>query len=240
MRQPTRRRTGFTVVELAVAQVLMALIGLVLVVLYNQSYMILNRGSVKTYQQQTAREAIKRIVPKITSAVPRPQALDDLGQLYSVPAIVEPAVGVTGNQVVLWSTAEYVSRITNQAAVTFDPRAATADAGQYDTYRLFFAIDADKDQTDPEVAPGGQIGNVLLDPNTPGNAGDDIVLARNLYDVSFERMDDGTATRNVVRVNVQVYGYVEMATGQEELQRVDYTTRVFLPYYTVDPGGGVN
>lgn len=218
-------KAGISLAELAIAQLLMAIIGLALVVLYNQSYMVLNRGSVKTYQQQTAREAVKRIVPRITSAVPPTAQSED-----QLEAVLEPIYGAPpSNQIVLYSTEEYVAKTTDQATLpTFDPRQP-----RYGVYRIFFEIDPDKNQSDPRLAPGGRIGNVLVDAYTPTDNSDDLIIARNLYDVTFSQVDT-----NIVRLSVTVYGDVEMATGRTELKKVDYTTRVHLPYFTTFPGGG--
>ncbi|MBI3927152.1 MAG: prepilin-type N-terminal cleavage/methylation domain-containing protein [Armatimonadetes bacterium] len=217
MRQSALVRKGFTLAELAVAMAVLSMMGLALVLIYNQSLVTFRHSTAKVEMQQHAREASKRLVPFIASAVP-PSTADD--------AIVEPAFNVTGSQLRIYSTDTYVARVTGGPATVFDPRNP-----QYARMRLWWEADPNADLSDPERAPGGQVGFLRLDRDTPLDPADDRIIARNIYSVEFENQGD-----HRIRVQVNIYGLVRVA-NTDELRRLEYENIVHMPYYT-QPGGG--
>jgi hypothetical protein len=128
---------------------------------------------------------------------------------------------------VLNSIEAYVEEQLRETVSEFNPRTPT-----YRQYRLFFALDPNKDQSNEIQAPGGRIGNLWIDGNTPGDNTDDILLASNLYDLTFKHESD-----NVVELTVTAKGYVKRAIGGQTLDEQVYSTRVHLPIYTHTPGG---
>lgn len=238
---------GFSVPELMIVMTIMAVLSTVLLAMYSQSELALSRGVTLTTLEQHARLAAARIIPKITSAVVRPAD----GTNALIPGIVVPAAPVapaewsgspgTGAeslpptdtttarpwQVVLNSIEPYVQRQLRQTESTFNPRSPS-----FREYRLFYAIDANKDQSSEDEAPGGRVGNVWIDGNTPTNSSDDILVASNLYEARFEREPD-----NVIRLIVVTKGWARRAIGGRTLLERRYQTRIHLPIYTYTPGG---
>ena len=215
---------------------IMVLLSLVLVGFYSESEQILSRGITQTTLQQAARVASIRIIPKITSAIPKPETPSDpvAANRPAMAAIISPAPPanettppVEAREVILNSTLPYVQTQLRQTVSDFNPRTPT-----YGRYRIWFELDADKNQADEDEAPGGRIGNIWIDGNTPGVATDDIKLAANLFDVTFKHEVD-----NVVELTVVTKGYMRRAIGGRMLDEQRYSTRIHLPIYTHTPGG---
>jgi type II secretory pathway pseudopilin PulG len=157
-------------------------------------------------------------------------------------------------EIVLRSTDAYAAEILRRAPIeaAFNPR----DAFRWQTganlgtphpidsgiYRIFFDRDMNKTENAAD-APGGRIGTLVLDGNTPGDAADDIIIARGLYNVQFVH-----ELRNTIDVIVIVKGHLPRSGGmmsrqmdvnapQSEIDQIVRTTRVFLPIETNSPGG---
>lgn len=162
------------------------------------------------------------------------------------------------NQIVLRSVDAYVARILRRPPLetVFNPRdpyrfqPGHSRFGQgYDLntgiYRIFFKRDMTK-TTNTEKSPGGRIGDICLDGNTPSDASDDIVLARRVYNIQFHH-----ELRNTVDVVLCVKGILPRAGGktvdqvnpgavgvnQSQIDKVVRSTRVYLPIETNSPGG---
>lgn len=236
---------GFSVPELMIVMTIMGILSAVLLAMYSQSELALSRGVTLTTLEQHARLAAARIIPKVTSAVA------DTANLNATPGIVAPLAPVSpatwsGSpgpgaeslpptdtttarpwQVVLNSIEPYVQRQLRQTESNFNPRSPV-----FRPYRLFYSIDTNKDQSSEDEAPGGRIGNVWIDANTPTNSADDVLVASNLYEVRFEREPD-----NVIRLVVITKGWARRAIGGRNLLERRYQTRIHLPIYTYTPGG---
>ena len=229
-----KRPKGFSLPELMIVMTVMGILSGVLLAMYGESELMLVRGMTLTTLEQTARLGGARIIPKITSSVAKPATPDHpvLANRPAVPAIVSPpappyTVAPDRRQLVLNSIDTYVQRQMRLPETVFNPRNPT-----YLKYRIFFALDTTKNQADPNLAPGGRIGNVWMDLNTPGTPSDDLLLARNFYDVTFDREPD-----NVVLLTITAKGWIKRAVGGRTLADRVYTTRVHLPIYTYTPGG---
>lgn len=157
------------------------------------------------------------------------------------------------NQIILRSSDAYVSTLLERPPLeaNFDPRDPyrwqighpnfgqpyPIDSG---IYRIFFRRDMTKTTNTPE-SPGGRIGEICVDGNTPSNTGDDIVLARGVYNVQFHHV-----LRNTVDVVVCVKGHLPRSGGlmsdqldplaignnQASIDKLVRTTRVYLPVET--------
>ncbi|MCE7874655.1 hypothetical protein DYH09_30390 [bacterium CPR1] len=90
------RRAAFTMAELLVAMALMGLISIALVNLYSMSVNTLRQGSGHLAMQQRVREAVRRVHPLLSTAIP-PNASQEA--IYAPPA--GPAAPA-----VTWSTTE--------------------------------------------------------------------------------------------------------------------------------------
>lgn len=211
-----RKRWGFTLAELIVAMSILSVIGLVMVSLYDQALVTFRHASSKMEMQQHARETAKRLVPIIASGAPT--GSDD--------AILEPAVGAPGVQMRIYTTESFARRLTGGTPVTFDPRSP-----DFARLRLWWMLDPNVNQADPQRAPGGQSGMLMLDPDTPGDPSDDRVLGRNIYSVEFENQGN-----HRTHVEVNIYGFVRLS-NRSELRRFRYENVIHMPYYT-QPGGG--
>ncbi len=230
-----QRESGFSIPELMIVMTLTIIMSGVLVLMYTQSELSLSRGVTLTTLEQTGRIAAGRIIPKITSAVPRPPMdlngdgdANDVDPYEPTTAILRPLAPALNapptqyREIVLYSIRPYVQRQLRQTEdLNFNPRTAT-----HLPYRIF------ANRTQDAKAPGGFKCDVFIDGDTPGNPNDDINLVRNLFDLTFEREVD-----NVIRLTVDVRGFSRRAIGgRTELSR-RYVTRVYLPIFTHSPGG---
>jgi type II secretory pathway pseudopilin PulG len=204
--------------------------------------------------------------PQIDSRTVLPDGTPGPG--HNLQAVIEPAPPADpdnppprpgpdsddNTQIILRSTDHYAAEILRKAPLeaAFNPR----DAFRWQTgpnrgtpypitsgiYRLFYNRDMTK-TANAEDAPGGRIGTLNLDGNTPDDPSDDIVLSRGLYNVQFIH-----ELRNTVDVVVIVKAHLPRAGGrmasqlapgasQAEIDQVVRTTRVFLPIETNSPGG---
>lgn len=68
-----RRILGFTLVELSVVMIVFSVITAVLIAFYMEAQQHLSRGIAQTTLQQKTRNAAVRIIPKIASAIYRPE-----------------------------------------------------------------------------------------------------------------------------------------------------------------------
>jgi prepilin-type N-terminal cleavage/methylation domain-containing protein len=235
MRTASLRR-GFSIPELMVVMTVMGILSGVLLAFYGQTELVLSRGISQTTLQQAARLASIRVIPKITSAVPKPETPGDpdpamrpaLAAIISpLPPPDESTPAVETREIVLNSIEPFVQTQLRKPVSTFNPRHPT-----YAQYRLFFVLDATKDQNDEDQAPGGRIGNLWMDGNTPGDSSDDLKLASNLYDITFKHETD-----NVIDLTVITKGWMRRAIGGRTLDQQVYQTRIHLPIYTYTPGG---
>jgi len=223
---------------------LFSLLSLLIVVLYHSVTVAYRHNFVRMENSEKAREAYRRIVPLISSACPPPMPAASPNSSPGVStAIISPTqVGVPSNTVVLYSTTHFINSfiystggggssyaISGGGSSNFLPFGTS----QFGEYRLRWVNDPSKPITDPRLCPGGRIGNVVLDPNTNSTTVDDRVVARNIYDCSFEY-----TSNNRVMVTVDVYGLDRAATSQQVLRHQRYQSEVWLPFYTNVAGGG--
>ncbi len=191
-------------------------------------------------------------------AILEPQNPDPLAPVVPRPHIDTPADVDKNNQIILRSVDNYVAGILNRPPLeaTFNPRdpyrfqaGSPAFGTPYpiDTgiYRIFFKRDMTK-TTNSEDSPGGRIGDICVDGNTPTDPDDDIVLARRIYNIQFHH-----ELRNTVDVVLCVKGILPRAAGktvdqidpsavganQSQIDKVVRSTRVYLPIETNSPGG---
>jgi hypothetical protein len=242
-RAPAR---GFTLIELLVVQAIMIVIFIVLFFLYTQSRFIFQRGTAKIEMQQNLRQALIRIIPYIASANPRPADPPDIP--FRLPAVKSPPPpgddvdpedcvsssipeGDTDAEIVLRASATYIDRIMRvNNPVPFNPRDPYPDPSAANEYRLFYILDPDLDMGNPDQAPGGKIGRIMLDRNTPGDPTDDIMLARSIFGVSFE-----TLSPSAIDVGLVIKKFLPKASGakaDDVPEVLYYSTRVHLPIYT--------
>lgn len=226
----TSRRThphGITLAELLVSMAVFALITAGFVITYRLGYNTAAQGSEKMQSMQGLRESLNRMVPLISSACPI---------AANQSAILSPPIGEKGD-LIFTTTTEYADDYVyagdlGSAANAFNP--VDPAPNQFQQVRLRFVA-----ANDPS-APAGRRGNVVADINTADSA-DDVIIARNMYDVSFTNVGE-----NTILVQANIYRAlrgagavrVNLGGGHITLQRYTTESRVFLPYYTNTAGGG--
>lgn len=278
MKRPTFVRCpGFTLAELLVSMAVFSFMTLGMVMTYRLGYKSSVQGQQKLEAMRTLRETVNRIVPIISSACPAEPPTAGGARPF---AILEPLSDAHSSQLICTVPREYVDRQmkglndspylfnpltdsteklvanrdnTTSPVVTFTPVAdASTYKGQFQQVRFFFQLL--NGPNDPTV-PGGQRGNLVMDFNTPSEGGDDRVIARNLYDVDFYAIEEGSANKPpfsvVVRLTQKKFVHQRhrrnstAATAQTtaftsvngDVQTYQFSNRFFLPYYTNLAGG---
>lgn len=113
----SRRRGGFTILELMVSAFILAAMSLALVMIYSTASTMFQRGSGRLTMQQRSREAVRRVAPLIAGAIPPSE---------SDVALYSPAVGATDDALGFYSAQDLFG-----TGPAFNPRAP-----YYPTYRI--------------------------------------------------------------------------------------------------------
>lgn len=217
------RQRGMTLAELLVSSTVFSLLTAGFVVSYKSSYTAFSQGSEKTMAMRSLREAVNRIQPLISSACP---VSTSSNAIYEPDFVASP--GTTSSQIRFTTLKEYAETNIQRLGAPvhiFSPINSSVD--QYQEARLFF-----EKVVDP-AKPGGQTGKVKLDLSTPSNQGDDLVLARDLYDCSFTNVG-----ANTIVVKLESRRFLKRNMGARDVQAYKLETRLFIPYYSNTAGGG--
>ncbi|MBX3172174.1 MAG: hypothetical protein KF760_32515 [Candidatus Eremiobacteraeota bacterium] len=216
-------RRALTLAELLVSSTVFSLLTAGFVISYKSSYTSFSQGSEKTMSMRLLREAVNRIQPLISSACP---VTASSNAVYEPDFVASP--GTTSSQIRFTTLKEYaevnIQRLGAPVHI-FSPINSSAD--QYQEARLFF------DKTVDPARPGGQVGRVKLDLSTPSNTGDDLILARDLYDCSFTNVG-----ANTIVLKLETRRFLRRTMGARDVQAYKLETRLFIPYYSNTAGGG--
>lgn len=212
-----------TLAELLVSSTVFSLLTAGFVLSYKSSYTSFSQGSEKTMAMRSLREAVNRIQPLISSACP---VSANSNAIYEPDFVASP--GTTTAQIRFTTLKEYseinIQRLGSPVHI-FNPINSSLD--QYQEARIFF------DKTADPAKPGGQVGRVKLDLSTPSSSGDDLVLARDLYDCSFTNVG-----ANTIVLKLENRRFLKRNMGARDVQAYKLETRLFIPYYSNTAGGG--
>ncbi|MBN9416562.1 MAG: hypothetical protein J0I12_14050 [Candidatus Eremiobacteraeota bacterium] len=212
-----------TLAELLVSSTVFSLVTAGFVVSYKSSYSAFSQGSEKTMSMRALREAVNRIQPLISSACPVSASSN---AVYEPDFVASP--GTTSSQIRFTTLKEYaevnIQRLSSPT-IPFSP--INSSLSQYQEARLFF------DKTVDPKRPGGQFGRVKLDLSTPSSVGDDLIVARDLYDCSFTNVGS-----NTIVLRLESRRFLKRNMGARDVQSYSLETRLFIPYYSNTAGGG--
>ncbi len=213
-------KRGVTLAEVLVSAGLFTVITAGFVTTYSLGHTSAAQGGEKTDSMRRLREAVQRFTPIISSACPTST---------ETSALLEPLQGAAAQSSLRFTTTReyadlYVARLLN-ATNQFNP--VDPVSTQYQTVRLFF-----QSSSSPSF-PGGRRGDLKLDLDTNSNTGDDLTLARGLYDCTFQNVGS-----NTLLIHLEIRRPVRTAGGKTTVQPYTLDSRLFLPYYTNTAGGG--
>ena len=119
------KHRAFTLPELLITMALVSIIGLVLTVVYNQSYTSYDHGSTRINLQTKGRQAVERITPVVLSAFP------GSGETIYVP----DSNGTSASELVVSTTEDWLEPNYPSATTSALMASGVGDIG-YHTYRV--------------------------------------------------------------------------------------------------------
>lgn len=234
-----RPRRGFSLPELMVSITIFSMVTTLIVLLYHSVTVAYRHNFVRLENSDRAREAIRRVVPLISSGCPFVNG----SAIYWPDVVTDPsmpgAAGLGYQNVILSATKQFIENfIFDSPAVVPDFVPFRTTATEFGHYRVYWLKDTARSAKDP----AGQIGDIWVGPQTDVSssgwqnvpttpASTDRCVARSIYGCSFYNCGS-----NRVLLTVDVYGVDRTAINRQVLQRLTYRTEVWLPFYSNTTG----
>ncbi|MGE0492011.1 MAG: PilW family protein [Vulcanimicrobiota bacterium] len=203
------RQKAFTLPELLITMALVSVIGLVLTVVYNQSYTSYDHGSTRVNIQTKGRQAMERLTPVVLSAFP------GSGQTIYVP----DSNGTTASELVVSTTEDWL-----EPAYPSPTTSALSATGLGDiTYHTYRVVLRNGDLLLERVIANGS--NWDTDPNLAPRS-----LAHTDRQTTLVEFEVTRESTNALRVRLLMRGKTRGANRQERDIEHDLETILHVPH----------